>query len=68
MQGKNIIVLTKPPQVVYNSVKTKIGSPKDYIVNQKDGFKGLAAHEIADLIKIPEEVIKTHKLDDGDMS
>lgn len=49
----NIIILSKPPKVIYKSLKTKIGAPRDYEINLKEGFPEDKVH-----IGIPKEVIR----------
>ena len=36
IKERNILVLTKPPKLIYGKLKTKIGLPKDYSDNLKD--------------------------------
>ena len=36
IKERNILVLTKPPKLVYGKLKMKIGSPKDYAENVKE--------------------------------
>ena len=36
IKERNILVLTKPPKLIYGSMKTKIGLPKDYAENLKE--------------------------------
>jgi hypothetical protein len=36
IKERTILVLTKAPKVIYNTIKSKIGSPKDYADNQKE--------------------------------
>ena len=36
----SIVILTKPPKLIYKDMRMKIGSPKDYDLNVKDAFAG----------------------------
>lgn len=36
IKERNILVLTKPPKLIYGKLKTKIGLPKDYAENLKE--------------------------------
>ncbi|CDW72882.1 replication protein a 70 kda dna-binding [Stylonychia lemnae] len=55
VSNKNIIVLTKPPKVLYKEMKTKIGIPKDVDLNIKDGFQ---VDPSSIDISIPKDIIK----------
>jgi hypothetical protein len=45
--GKSVLILTKPPKVLYKDIKTKIGCPKDYEANVKDDFQQASANKIS---------------------
>ena len=56
IKDRTILVLTRPPKVVYSQVKTKIGNPKDYTENNKDGVFNSACKKQS--LAIPKEIIK----------
>ena len=36
IKERTILVLTRPPKIVYSTLKAKVGNPKDYSDNIKD--------------------------------
>ena len=55
IKERNILVLTKPPRLVYSGLKTKIGSPKDYNDNLKEKVFDKDCHK--DRTAIPKAII-----------
>jgi len=45
--GKIVLILTKPPKVLYKDIKTKIGCPRDYDANFKDNFQQVSLSKIS---------------------
>ncbi|CDW80181.1 replication protein a 70 kda dna-binding subunit-like [Stylonychia lemnae] len=54
----NVLILTKPPIVIFKELKTKIGLPKDFDQNLKDGFKN---EKLAIEVDIPKHIIQLNK-------
>ena len=55
IKERNILVLTKPPRLIYSKLKTKIGLPKDYAENLKE--KVFDKDCPKDRIAIPKNII-----------
>eukprot|EP00347_Sterkiella_histriomuscorum_P003463 403364199 len=54
VSGKTIVILTKPPRLVYKDLKQKIGQPRDLDLNIKEGY--IVNINTVDL-SIPQEII-----------
>jgi len=48
----SILILKTTPKVVYNNLRSKIGTPQEYSQNEKDGGQAFIAAEKAN-ISIP---------------
>lgn len=63
VKERTVLVLTKPPKVIYNGLKTKIGQPKDYSENNK--VKGFWSKDCpTEMTQIPKEIIRRYDLED----
>ena len=56
-------MLTKPPKVIYNTLKSKIGSPKDYAENLKEALFNSACAKQKTLI--PKSCISSALMANG---
>lgn len=59
-----MLVMTKPPSVIYSNIKSKIGSPKDYQENVKEKVFDSGCPEAK--TAIPQEILSKHAMDNGD--
>ena len=55
IKERNILVLTKPPKLIYTDLKTKIGLPRDYTECLKD--KVYDQECSSDWISIPNHIV-----------
>ena len=63
IKERNILVLTKPPKLVYSGLKTKVGTPKDYADNLKEKvFEGECPR---DKIAIPQHILSKSAIANG---
>lgn len=65
IKERNILVLTKPPKLIYESLKTKIGMPKDYADNQKE--KVFDQDCSKDRVSIPKNIITKQAVGDDNL-
>mgnify|MGYP006907144482 CR=1 FL=1 len=59
VKERTILVLTKPPRIIYKECKAKIGSPKDFLENLKvDKFFNNECQKTS--TSIPSEITKLY--------
>lgn len=64
IKERTVLVLTKPPRLVYGKMKTKIGAPRDYAENIKDKVFDEDCHK--DKCAIPKHVIQKQAMANGE--
>lgn len=59
IQNRTILVLSRPPRIIYRETPNRIGQPKDYENIKKDGFPDSCPNDI----KIPLDVLAKNGID-----
>ncbi|TNV82843.1 hypothetical protein FGO68_gene14201 [Halteria grandinella] len=55
----SIMILTRPPRVIYNDMKLKIGTPRDYDTNVKEEFSIIDTQNLT-AAEIPKDILRKH--------